>query len=690
MNRSGLESRPDDVADTASGPTTGVTLERPELSGLQAATRKALDSGARAQHGAGSSELLLPPNGPPDSSYSDVAMQRPPAAPFSAPSQDAVDDRVRAAQLADRRRLLASPRNTPPIPSAQKAMQQYVDTSRANASVRQALRPDTPADTTILPGEEQVTTRDVLRSLSPQEQSALQAKFDKGGLSGTMGYDDWLSENFGDLPPDQRSSAMRTVAGSTPRINLGSDPTLPEGVNSTLADGRRAAGLPLPEGREPKQYSKEQSRTMSRNVYNPEVPMGRFGGTFTLGAGGAMSSRAPAPDAVQQAAAIAADQGEGSPSHVLALAQAYGIDVHKYGDDMDMLTADTLREHERHSERAAKHDTIATGMGGFRYTPNKGLKDRMAALDRERFARTLTNRFQGLQGQADGQSAEELLAAASTASGSENGKDEMVRMGQKLRRIREGNQHQAARNRAQNYNLSRDMTGDSRGPAFAPGMAVRSLMEAVRSGNPEMTAAVHDVYGNPAAAAQNRQLAMMQAQSANAAEASVADRAHEVELAEIRAKGDSPEDAPALGDQQQKEMERIRAIENPTEKLDALQSYVEKVHPEWAPDQVDTQVRKLMASIQARASAAPLDDEFVRQHLDSMRNNKPMFMLYATQELKLTPPQAEALYQSGNTPTTARQVGQAAGAFLPNAAAGALNLGRGFASGVVSGATGGK
>jgi len=316
------------------------------------------------------------------------------------------------------------------------------------------------------------------------------------------------------------------------------------------------------------------------------------------------------------------------------------------------------------------------------------LKDRMAAQDRERFARTLTNRFQGLQGQADGQSADELLAAAGSAAGSQNGKDEMVRMGQKLRRIREGNQHQAARNRAQNYNLSRDMTGDSRGPAFAPGMAVRSLMEAVRSGNPEMTAAVYDVYGNPTAAGQSRQLAAMQAQSANAAQASVADRAHEVQLAEIKAGDDAPPEA--LGDQQQKEMERIRAIENPTEKLDALQSYVEKVHPEWAPDQVDMQVRKLMASIQARASADPLADEFVRQHLDSMRSNKPMFMLYATQELKLSPDEAQALYDSGTKPTTARSVGQAAGAFLPNAFTGAYNLGAGFGSGVFSGATGGK
>jgi hypothetical protein len=179
---------------------------------------------------------------------------------------------------------------------------------------------------------------------------------------------------------------------------------------------------------------------------------------------------------------------------------------------------------------------------------------------------------------------------------------------------------------------------------------------------------------------------MMQAKSEADAQAAMAEQANALEIAKIGAEPDDP----ALGDQQQKEMARIRAIQNPTEKLDALQSYVEKVHPEWAPDQVDAQVRKLMASIQARASADPLSDEFVRQHLDSMRGNKPMFMLYATQELKLTPPQAEALYLSGNKPTTARQFGQAAGALIPNAISGAINLGRGFAGGVVSGATGGQ
>ena len=195
--------------------------------------------------------------------------------------------------------------------AAQQNAQSFAERQRKVASWA-PVQPANPSG--ILPGEEQVTSRDTLKQLSPAEQESLQKKFESSGQA--MDFDEWLSSNFGDIPPQDRVAEMRASASSTPRMVLGRDEDLPPGTNSPLADARIAAGKPLPEGREPGQYSPQQRRTMSRNVHNPEVPMTPFGGTFTLGASGGMSSRAPSPDAMAQAAAIAKDQGEIGRAHV--------------------------------------------------------------------------------------------------------------------------------------------------------------------------------------------------------------------------------------------------------------------------------------------------------------------------------------------------------------------------------------
>lgn len=524
-----------------------------------------------------------------------------------------------------------------------------------------------------LPGEEQVTTRDTLRQLSPTEQTALQRKFDSGGHSNTMSYDDWLTENFGDLPPAERASQMRASSSATPRVNIGKDPYLPAGENSDLAQGRRAAGLPLPEGREAKQYSPEQLRAMSRNVHNPDIPMTRFGGTFTHNPGGALSSRAPNPDMMAQAAAIAKDQGEFSDSHIAALAQAYGIDAHKYGNDLDMLRGDVMREKERHDQRAVNYNPVAMGGGAYRYAPNDALKARMAARDLERFAGDIRNRNQGLQGSINGQSADDLLAAVDAAAGTPNGKAEMVKLNGMLRRLREGNQHQSARNRAQNYSLSQDL----RNPNQAPGMGVRSLMEAVASNNPLQMAAVHDIYGNPNAALQHRQLAGVQSQAA--ADVAVAEEEAQAAMAQQQ-----PDETPKrVGEEAQAEFNTALAVPDAAQRYAAVSRVVKGINPSLADADVAEQAQNIIASHLAATNG--LEDPFVQHRIGMLRasKNRDAFTQFVMSiGAAKTPDEALWMFNNPAPPRTAEQIGADVAAGAKQAAANTANAGRGFIRGL--------
>ena len=634
-------------------------LEMPRsLPPMEARTRESMNFGTRSLHGRSDPSLLLPPT--PDA-LSGNSLSIPGVAP--APAENSAESLASAQNMLDRR-------NGPkPIASARRATQQYAEQAREGA--RQSEVWNSAGDSGTLPGEEQVQTGDTLRQLSPQEQAALRKKYESGGHAGTMDYEDWLSSNFGDIPPQERASQMRASATATPRMSVGKDPTLPVGENSQLAIDRQAAGLPLPEGREAKQYTKEQLRTMSRNVHNPDIPMTRFGGTFTHNPGGALSARAPNPELLTQASAIAQDQGQFSDSHIIALAQAYGIDAQRYGDDIDMLRGDVMREDERHQQRMKNYTPVATGGGAFRYTPTDAFKDRLASQDRARLAGTIRNRYQGMM-------TPEQLAAAENAVGTPNGKEELVRLGQLLRRVREGNSHQDVRNRARNYNMTQDM----RNPNYAPGMAVRSLFDAVDAGDPLGVAAVHDVFGNPAAAAQNRQVAIAQGNAASQLAGAEAEAAAVRDAAIAKQTGDEPD--ATLAEQQSKELERAYAMSNPADRYEAIQTYLEKVHPEWAPEQVAARAQELIAGRLARTNGGM--DPFVQQHLQVLRRDKPKFLLFAQTQLNMTPEQAEQLYNSaGPPPMTAESAGRAVGGAIPALGQGAVDLGRGFGSGFVQG-----
>lgn len=434
--------------------------------------------------------------------------------------------------------------------------------------------------TDILPGEEQVTSQDTFGSLSKEEQAALRGKYDTGGHSGTMTFEDWLSENYAELPPEERAAQMRTQGAATPRIQAGRDPNLEPGQNSAVAKSRQAAGKPLPEGREASQYSPDQRRTMQRNVHSPEVPMQRFGGTFTPNVDGSVSSRAPNPEALRAAGAIAADpaQGEGSPSHIMALAQAYGIDAVQYGDDMDMLRADVMREKERHDRLATKYDVVSNNMGGFRYTPNSATNEMVERRKNYMRANAIGQRFAGML--SKGQEAELDAAAGDN-------------MNQRLQLQLNRATAQTVRNNVQN----RNMTIAANNPRVAQGLYMRSLQEAARSGDPFKVAAVHSMFGNDRAARDYMSLAGQQQEAAAAMVA-----------AETAARGEEKPEAPkSYAEQFHSEMNSALAISDPVQRRTAIVGVLIKLRT-VPPEQIEKRADEIIAS----AGGGPVSQQQTR------------------------------------------------------------------------------
>lgn len=479
----------------------------------------------------------------------------------------------------ERRRMVAIMGDAPGSPAYEQAKRDVETRARAPQR-RQGFNEDMAVDrgqmqrdraaaaSGILPGEEQVTSQDTFGTLSPEEQKALRGKYATGGHSGTMTFEDWLSENYAELPPEERAAKMRSQGAATPRIQAGRDPNLEPGQNTAVAKSRQAAGKPLPEGREATQYTPDQRRTMQRNVHSPEVPMQRFGGTFTHNVDGSLSSRAPNPDALKQAAAIAADQGEGSPSHLMALAQAYGIDAAQYGDDMDMLRADVMREKERHDRLAQKYDVVSNNMRGFRYTPNSAMKE---SVERRKNIMRLDEFGQRFAGMLSPEQEKDLEAELSASGASMN---DIMR----LRRNR--GTAQAVRNNWAN----RNMTIAANNPRVAQGLYMRSLQEAARSGDPFQVAAVHSAFGNDRAARDYMSLAGQQQEAAAAMVA-----------AEAAARQEKPETPKSYADQFHSEVTSALAIADPVQRKTAIVGILSKMGT-VPPEQVEKRADEIIAS----------------------------------------------------------------------------------------------
>lgn len=500
-----------------------------------------------------------------------------------------------------------------------------------------------PPESGVLPGEEQVTTRDVLRQLSPAEQASLQRKYETSGHANLEGYDDWLSTHFGDLPPQERLATMRSSAQAAPRVQIGKDPTHVPGKNTELARSRVAAGKPLPEGREPNQYTPEQRRTMSQNIHAPEVPMTPFGGTFTQNADGAVSSRAPDPNMLATANAIAADpnQGEYSDSHIAALAQAYGIDATKYGDDLDLLRADTMREHERHQQSMKSMDIVANPMGGYRYKHNP---ERAAASRAEREAgMTPERRLQfanRVRARHNNYITEDEKAALDQAIMSPNGFTAIREMNNMLNMRRTDYIMSRVNDRAKNYNMSRDLGNAN----YAPGMQIRSLMAAVEENNPLALAALYNYYGMPGA------------RDAMQLEMGTRDNVADYETAQLGANAAPLPGEKTLADQIGPEFQSAMQLPQGQREM-ALQIMFRKAGvPE---EQIQSAVQQAVLAHEATANP---EGELVQTKLRSLSGNETSFKDFVINSMRLDDTQAQQLWEqfSGRSVDAARAAGQRA------------------------------
>lgn len=415
---------------------------------------------------------------------------------------------------------------------------------------------------------------------TPAVQAALRKKYESSGHTQTMPYEDWYEANFANAGPDE----IERAAKSTVRIQAGKDPTLEPGQNSAVAQSRVAAGKPLPEGREASQYSDSQRRTMQRNVHSPEVPMTRFGGTFTHNVDGSVSSRAPNPQMLELAQQIEADpeQGRGSASHTMALAQAFGIDATQYGDDMDLLKADVERERKRHATMVGKYDIEEGPMGGYVYVPSQDMRAKMADRRRDQFAREIRVRHAGLAG-PDGKpllNAEQLRGLAQT-----NDPSAFSQMVDINRELNTASAEQRARNVRNNW-ANRNMTIAANNPMVAQGLYMRSLQEASRSGDPMQVAAVHSAFGNDRAASDYMSLAGQQADAAAVVAAG--------EAAAMAKAGDQPANVP-YAEQFSKEVAAAMQNPNPVQQRTALIGILNKMAV-VPPDQVEKVADALIMS----------------------------------------------------------------------------------------------
>jgi hypothetical protein len=522
-----------------------------------------------------------------------------------------------------------------------------------------------PAPSGVLPGEEQVTTQDTFRQLAPEEQAALRQKYEGGGHSSTMSYDDWLSENFGELPPQDRAATMRASAKSTPRMQIGRDPSLPPETNSPLAQNRQAAGKPLPEGRAARQYTPEQRATMQQNAESPEVPMGQFGGSFSMSADGSQARRAPNPTLVAEADKIAADQGPGSPSHVVALAQAYGIDATQYGDDMDLLRADVMREKAKHDKLGQYLGVRDNGMGGFVYVEDAAQRQR----GRDQFDATLTpqqlnNQAISMRRAYAGVITPEEEAALSAAVRTPGGMAHIRDLRMELQARQKQQSWKNHLDRVAGQALGRDMAN----PERARGFMIRSLAEAVRSGDPMAQAAAYSMMGQP-------MLAM------RAIDAGMSDRRSAAELAGIQAQmaGQAGNDPQTLAAQMNKEIESALALGKPSQQAQQLTLIFQKAG--YPPEQIPQAVNDVL--VERFATTDPNHPAVATVMRAKLKEGRGAWLQWAQSVMGLTEDQANAVYDK--EVGTPQDAGRRSAENAQRNVAGWL----GWAQGVVQGLTGG-
>lgn len=540
------------------------------------------------------------------------------------------------------------------------------------------LMPQQPAPPSgMLPGEEQVTTTDTLGQLSSADRAALQAKYQQSGMAGTGGmetFEDWASTHFGEMPPDERLSAMRRAANARmPAETIVPQEHVEPGKNSRLAKGIVEAGGVLPEGRDPSQYGPNQRHWQGRNVHNPHAAMTPFGGTNTFTPEGGMGARAPNPAMLDRVGPPGPD-GQYSNEQILRLGQAYNIDVGKYGNDTDVLRAHVLREHVRHQRLMTKYNIIPTGMGGYRYTAQpvpapaaatgvasdgvapaqagvvpvamrpkaadgspapapagpRMIVAPMAAqsenLKTRMFARDLRKKFGGLPGADTDPAMLELERLA--AEGTEADRPALVSLGLRLAARRDGLATQTYRNRLQNETLTRDMNR----PGTALGMATRSLTAA--NGNLPLQAIIASQSGNHPLAV-----------SLLAAHQREVEAAGNIGVA----RASQPPQPPTIPEQLQNQLGPALAMPDGQQQYDAVKAIVrgQKGNENLSDAQANEQTNSILADHYARSNP---QHPTVQKKLQALRKlgDKRAFFAFTTR-MGLSEVQSQELWSKSGT-----------------------------------------
>ena len=457
--------------------------------------------------------------------------------------REAVID-VRAAQL-------ANAANTPGVAAIPTAEQ------RRAAERELVERGDIPPSQEhgVLPGEEQVTTFDTFLMLPPEARMELRTAHLKGGHADTMDFNDWLSDNFSDLPPQQRIAAMREIASRkpAPEVTAPAAPNPQQGILGPAA-GPELAGKP---------------------------------------------NRGPTPEQQQ----------------------------------------------------------------------------RIDARRQDQYAREIGNRYSNMLSPEE----QQMIDWAATAP---NGMEYLRRLNADLRRRYERDRHTQVRDRATNYNLSQDL----RNPNYAPGMGVRSLIDAVRSGNSEMAGAVYDIYGNPVAGGQSRQLAGVRARAAADQQAAQIDADNALQVAAMRNSGNGDAADPLKMEVLARELDRALANPDPVRRHQAVRTVIAMNPANQGMDAValEAETQRTIASHMA-SSGSPEGRQYAMKYLDTLKGNKDMYMSFAVYSLRIPPETAEQMYNEASKPRSWRDAGRQAGAAVGNAPAAVGDAATGFGAGLAEG-----
>jgi hypothetical protein len=191
-------------------------------------------------------------------------------------------------------------------------------------------------------------------------------------------------------------------------------------------------------------------------------------------------------------------------------------------------------------------------------------------------------------------------------------------------------------------------------------MAVRSLIEAVRAGDPVMLATVNDIAGNPRGAQRAMDLAM-------------GERAGAAALAQAEMLADAKKDKEQDGTIPSQLLPQFMdALRLPPQQRDATLSII--LRKSGVPE-AEIPARIAAIALEHTAGINPNSDD-VKRHLLSLRNNKPAFIQFATEAMKLSDDQAEQMYASANS-SWAYSAGQAVRGAPGYALGGAANFARG-------------